>query len=296
MNTLNWDGFRYFLAVAESGSLSGAARLLGSNQPTVGRYIDALETELGVSLLQRSVKGVSLTQEGQMIYEQSKAIHHSVIKIQRLSQEGKEEVSGTVRLSLPEGLAHEILIPALNNFYQQYPNVNLELNVSSAAANLARGEADIAVRLFRPEQDDLVVKFLGEMKMAVYASRDYRKNYGLPANLKQLDQHRIISYGKQLFALDENQWLLKHGDESLCVLHSDSTLARLNATLSGVGLSIQPEVIAEKHSELISVFSESELPSHNAWLVYHKDLRQVARIRAVNDFISSCLSNCLYQN
>lgn len=286
MNSINWDGFRYFLAVAESGSLSAAARVMGSNQPTVGRYVDALETDLGVKLFQRSVKGLLLTQEGRLVYEQSKAIHHSVVKIQRLSQDGADELSGTVRLSLPEGLAYEILVPSLEEFYRQYPEVNLVLDISSATANLTRGDADVALRLFRPDELDLVAKYLGEMKMGLYATSGYKKKYGLPLKINDLKNFRVIAYGDQLSQLPENDWLLENTDQALHVFNSDSTQARLKATLASAGISIQPDMIAGLYPELIRVFETIEIPGHKIWLVYHNDLRSVARVRAVIDFLS----------
>ncbi len=194
MNSMNWDGFRYFIAAAEAGSLSAAAIALESNQSTVGRHIDALETALAIKLFQRSVKGLSLTEEGQVIYEQAQHIQNSVVKIQRVIQGGEATASGTVRLSLPEGLGQEILIPALEKFYQQYPQVKLIFNVSPTTANLTQGEADVAVRLFRPEEPDLVVKFLGEMKLGLYASESYKENFGLPGQLRAvvMHNHKII--------------------------------------------------------------------------------------------------------
>ncbi len=290
MNNMNWDGLRYFIAAAEAGSLSTAAKILKSNQPTVGRHIDTLETELGVKLFRRSVRGLSLTEEGQVIFKQSQKIKNSVAKIHRSVNGDKETFSGTVRLSLPEGLGQEILIPLLNDFYQTYPQIKLIFNISSSAANLTQGEADIAVRLFRPEEADLVVKYLGEMKMGLYAAEKYKIDFGLPNRLKDLSQHRVITYGDQLSILAENQWLLAHSDKSQRILSSDSTITRLKATAAGVGISIQPEVIAETSPHLHHTLVTAKLPPHKVWLVYHKDLRHVSRIRAVVDFISACLA------
>jgi DNA-binding transcriptional LysR family regulator len=293
MNNINWDGLRYFLVAAEAGSLSSAAKALNSNQPTVGRHIDALENTLGVKLFQRSVKGISLTEEGQAVFEQAQKIQHSVVKIQRVVQGGEDHASGTVRLSLPEGLGQELLIPALDKFYKAYPDVKLIFNVSATTANLTQGEADIAVRLFRPEEADLVIKHLGEMNIGLYASKKYEKNHGLPDRLKDLRQHKVITYGDHLSILPENQWLLNHSEESLRILCSDSTVTRFKATTSGIGISLQPEVLAQTNKNLIRLFKAANLPAHNVWMVYHKDLRHMSRIRAVVDFISNYLTKAL---
>jgi DNA-binding transcriptional LysR family regulator len=293
MNSMDWDNFRYFTAAADAGSLSAAAVLLESNQSTVGRHIDALESALAIKLFQRSVKGLSLTEEGQAVYEQAQQIQNSIVKIQRLVQGAEETATGTVRLSLPEGLGQEVIIPMLDRFYQQYPNVKLIFNVSATTANLTQGEADIAVRLFRPEEPDLVIKYLGEMKMSLYASESYKDNYGLPKQLKDLRKHKVITYGDQLSILPENQWLLNHSDDSLRILCSDSTVTRFKATLSGVGLSLQPDVLAKTQSDLIPLFRSAKLPAHKVWLVYHKDVRHMSRIRAVADFLSHGLAESL---
>ena len=295
MNSMNWDGFRYFTAAAEAGSLSAAAISLDSNQSTVGRHIDALESALGIKLFQRSVKGLSLTEEGQAVYEQAQHIQNSIVKIQRIVQGGEETATGTVRLSLPEGLGQEVIIPVLDRFYQQYPKVKLIFNVSATTANITQGEADIAVRLFRPEEPDLVIKYLSEMKLGLYASESYKKNYGLPVQLKDLRKHKVITYGDLLSILPENQWLLNHSDEALRILSSDSTVTRFKATVSGVGISLQPEVLAQTNPDLIHLFKSAKLPAHKVWLVYHKDVRHMSRIRAVVDFLSTCLGEVLKQ-
>jgi DNA-binding transcriptional LysR family regulator len=239
------------------------------------------------------VKGLSLTKDGQAIYEQAKYIQNSVVRIQRLAQGAEVDASGTVRLSLPEGLSQEVLIPVLDNFYQQYPNVKLVFNVSATTANLRQGEADVAVRLFRPEESDLVIKFLGEMTLGLYASSAYKENHGLPKQLKDIRKHKVIVYGEQLSILPENQWLLNHSEDALRILSSDSTVTRFKATASGVGLSLQPDVLAQTSPNLIRLFKSAQLPSHKVWLVYHEDVRKIPRIRAVVDFLSTCLSGVL---
>jgi DNA-binding transcriptional LysR family regulator len=293
MNSMNWDGFRYFVAAAEAGSLSATALLLGSNQSTVGRHIDALESALGIKLFHRSVKGLRLTEEGQAVFEQAQHIKNSVVKIQRVLQGGEETASGTVRLSLPEGLGQEVIIPALDRFYQQYPDVKLIFNVSASTANITQGEADVAVRLFRPEEADLVIKYLSEMKLGLYASKSYQKNFGLPKQLKELRKHKVITYGDLLSILPENQWLLNHSAETLRIMSSDSTVARFKATVAGVGISLQPEVLARTSPDMVRLFRSVKLPAHKVWLVYHKDIRHMSRIRAVVDFLSACLGEGL---
>lgn len=289
MNSIDWDGFRYFIAAAETGSLTAAAKKLGSNQPTVGRHINTLEAALGIKLFQRTVKGLILTEEGEYVFEQSQLIQSSVIKVKRKTQGEDEEYSGTVRLALPEGLCLEVVTPLLPQFYNEYPNINLILNVSSSSTNLMQGEADIAIRLFRPKDVNLVAKSLGHMSLGLFASSDYIKTHGTPTTEKDLKEHRLIAYSDQLSNLPENQWLLNHSEESSRILYSDNTTTRLKATIAGVGISIQPNMFCETNAQLVPLLKSIELPSHEVWLVYHNDLRHLGRIRAVVKFLSSIL-------
>lgn len=284
MNNMNWDNLRYFIAVAEQGSLSAAAQALQSNQPTVGRKIDALERSLGMKLFTRNSNGLSLTDEGYSILENSQLIESGVHNIQRMINGQADKPSGAVRLALPEGLAVEMLTPHLDKFYEQFPNIKLILNISTKSANLLRGEADIAIRLYRPAEANLVVKKLADMQLGLFASNQYLKQNKPVKSIRDLSQQAFISYGDELQHLDENQWLLKHTQPSRNRLASDSTLTRLQATNAGLGVSIQPLVIGNKN-KLSQLLPKTKLPSHPVWLVYHNDLRQIERIRVVINYL-----------
>lgn len=293
MNCLNWDGLRYFSAAAKAGSLSAAAKMLDSNQSTVSRHIDVLEKALDTTLFQRSVKGLRLTEQGQVVFEQAQCILGSVRSIQRLVHGEKATAKGIVRLSLPEGLGQEVLVPALDAFYQQHPEIKLVFNMSATTAGQRQGDTDISVRLFQPEEPDLLVTYLGEMGTGLYASEKYKKNYGLPSKLKDVRTHRVITYGEQLAILPENQWLLNHSSPTLRVLYSDSTVTRFKAAVSGIGLSLQPKILAQTNDQLIQLFKSVKLPSHKVWMVYHRDVQYTTRIRATAEFISSCIGDML---
>ncbi len=285
MNDLSWDDFRYFLAAAESGSLCAAAKYLNSNQPTVGRHIDTLEAALGLKLFQRHKRGLTLTNEGVWVLEQSQLMHSGVQNIQRKIEGDYQQLQGSVRLALPEGLCNEIIIPRLESFYQQYPNLRLILNVSSRTANLTRGEADIAIRLFRPKEADLVTRQLTHMEMGLYASHEYLQIHGHPESVTDLLQHRVISYGDELAGLPENKWLVGHVSPGNNILQSDSTVSRLKATACGLGISIQPCMIAVANTSLIRILEDVPLPTHEVWITYHRDLRHVLRIRVTVEFL-----------
>lgn len=287
MNNFDWDDLRYFLGVAEHGSLSAAAKWMNSNQPTVGRHIDALESALGMRLFQRTPTGLILTQEGTMLLEQAETVRSGMLNIQRLSGGKPQQPRGSVRLALPEGICHEVVVPALGRFLDACPHIRLTLNVSSRTADLTRGEADIAIRLFRPRQSDLVVRRLGRLEMGLFASPAYLGRHGTPARVADLKTHSIIAYGDELAGQAENRWLLERSSAERIVLRSDSTTTRQRATGTGLGISVQPRFPAGPVDGLVPVLRQSALPGYEIWLAYHRDLRGVYRVRAVIDFLAS---------
>lgn len=282
---IDWEAIRHFLVVAETGSLSAAASQLGSSQPTVGRRIDGLETTLGFKLFRRHARGLDLTHEGAQLLEQARQMLHGAANIQRLAAGDFQQPSGTVRLSLPEGLCHGVLLPAMGDFQARFPSIRLVLVVSSRTADLTHGEADIAIRLFRPREPDLVVKKLGLMKMGVYAGAEYLKGHPPVTKPAHLCGHRCIGYGDDLGSLAENRWLLDHCGPENVVIRTDSTSSRLQATEENLGVSIQPCFLGDRNRSLVRLVGDADLPGHEIWLTYHRDLGHSIRTRAVTEFL-----------
>lgn len=290
---INWQDIYHFLMVAECGTLSEAARRLGTSQPTLSRRIEALEASLGCNLFKRHARGLQLTPEGETMVEEARQMMQRAANIERLARGKLSAMEGEVRLALPEGLCNEIVAPALEPFLARYPQLRLLVGVSPQAADLLHGEADIALRLYRPHQPDLVVRKLGEMTMGLYASRRYLDVHAAPCTPSDLQGHKVIAYGEGLRHLAENQWLLSHATEKQSVLSSDSTSCRLQATRHGLGISIQPTMIAAHYPELVALFEGSDIPGHEIWLTYHKDLARSERIRLVVKLLVEAVDGAL---
>lgn len=286
---INWHDIYLFLIVAESGSLSQAARRLDTSQSTLSRRIEALEADLGLSLFKRHSRGLDLTHEGMRLVEQARQMMHSAANIERLANGEQMKPEGVVRISLPEGLCNELIVPTLGEFQQRYPKLQIVLGVTARASDLMRGEADLALRLYRPIEPDLMVRKLGEMSLGLYASREYLQRHPAPASLADLARHDIIGYGDQLSGLEENQWLLQHCSEERVVLRSDSTSCRLRAACSGVGISIQPIMIAQHQPALVSLLQGTEMPGHEIWLTYHRDLARSYPMRLVANWLAEVI-------
>lgn len=289
MNNANWDDLRIFLTAARSGSLSAASRELGSNQPTVGRHIDMLEQTLGMRLFQRHPRGLTLTDEGKRILEIAEEMDRAAATLARQPHGGYQTISGTVHIAAPEGLAVCVLAPALDEFTRSHPDLNLILDPSSASADLTRGEADIAVRLYRPDTQDLVVRRIRDMEFGLYASTEYLHRHGTPSSATALQEHRFIGYGNGLRDHPENRWLEALIGPARIALRSDNTLTRLTATRTGMGIAVLPQLLITD-AALERVLPEIAPQARTIWLAIHRDLQHVARNRLVLEFLADTLA------
>ncbi len=290
MNNTNWDDLRIFLAAARGGSLSAASRALNSNQPTVGRRIAALEQVLGVRLFQRHAQGLTLTEDGQRVLRTVENMDVAAAALARQPQGDPVGLRGTVRIAAPEGLGVQLLTPALSVLAQRYPDLNLVLEPSAIGADLIRGEADIAVRLYRPDVQDLVVRRIREMEFGLYAAPQYLQRHGTPVTIAALHVQRFIGYGERLLDHVESRWLETLTGQARYVLRSDNTLTRLTAARAGLGIAVLPHLLAG-NTGLQHLLPDYAPPSRTIWLVVHRDLQQVSRMRVVLDFLADLLES-----
>lgn len=292
MNTVDWNDVRYFLAAARTGSLAAASRELGSHQPTVGRRIDSLERHLGVRLFQRHAQGLTLTEEGRRILESAEAMGEAAATLQRIGRLETLEARGTVRIAVPTGLSVQLIAPNLPRLRERFPDLDVVLQPSASSADLTHGEAEIAVRLYRPDSDELVVRRAGEMAFGLYGAPAYLARYGVPRDPGSLAHHLFIGYGERLRGMEENRWLEALAASARFVLRSDDTHTRLAAAEAAVGLAVLPHVLAEHARLLERVLDDVAPPSKPLWLVVHRDLRHLPRVRAALEWLTELLRAC----
>ncbi len=285
MNNLDWDDIRYFLAAAQTGSLAAASRQLGSHQPTVGRHIDHLEKQLGVRLFQRHAQGLTLTEEGQRILQAAETMSEAAAIMQRAGAGEGAEMRGSIRVAVPSGLAVHLIAPHMHHFLERYPELDVVLQPSASSADLTHGEAEVAIRLYRPSAEELVIRRAGTMRFGLYGAKDYLRQHGVPENNEAMPRHRFIGYGDQLRHLEENAWLETLAGDARFVLRSDDTHTRLAAAGAALGLAVLPDFLAQRSPQLQRVLEWEEVPSKPIWLVVHRDLRHLARVRAMLDWL-----------
>ncbi|MFQ5534910.1 MAG: LysR family transcriptional regulator [Sphingomonadales bacterium] len=285
---MDWAAIQDFLAVAETGSLSAAARRLRVSQPTMGRRISALESELGTSLFVRTRRGLGLTDTGGRILDHARKMEHEALAVDRIAGGSDQMLEGSVRITATEGLTVQWLTPRLMEFRDRYPGIRIELISDNTAANLMRREADIAIRMFRPRQAELIARRIGTIAYGLYASTEYLRRHGTPENIASLRQHYAVAPDESLVQLSKESWqrFERMFGERRVAYRSNSFLAQLNAVRAGFGIGAFACPMVKRDPDLVRLL-ESEMQFVNEmWLVAHSELRRNARIRAVYDFLA----------
>jgi DNA-binding transcriptional LysR family regulator len=286
MSDLDWSVLRDFLAVAKTGSLSRAAEMLKVSQPTLSRRITALEQQLNARLFVRTPRGLLLTDDGEAVLEGARRVEHEALAIERKADASHQSITGTVRISLTEGLGTAWLPQQLAAFHTKNPGLCVELHVENRAVDLVRREADIAVRMFRPNQPDLIAKHVGDVVMGLYAAKSYLAKHGRPQRAEDLRAHTLVGFDESLGRNPAVQQFEAMFEKDRIVHRSNSFLGQLAATRAGIGLGVHDCFLADADPELERLMPRYFSHTLQAWLVTHPDVRRSARIRAVYDFIS----------
>ncbi len=290
MNGMDWSILRDFIAVAETGGLSQAARRLRVSQPTLSRRIAALEAQLKVPLFQRTPRGLLLTDAGENVLAGARRVEEEALAIERRADAAQEGLSGTVRLSVTESIGALWLPKRLAAFHAKYPGVCVEVLVDNRAANLVRREADIAIRLFRPDQPDLIARHVGEMVMGLYGAKDYLAKHGTPTTVMQLKSHFLVGFDENMGTRNKAVQRLERCFSPEKIVHrSSSFIGQLTATQAGIGLGVHDCVLADADATLTRVLPEDFDHRMEVWLVTHADMRRSGRIRAVYDFLADAI-------
>lgn len=283
-----WELYRSFLAVIREGSLSAAARSLGMTQPSLGRHVRQLESDLDVVLFTRSPQGFLPTDLGDELAIHAQAMYATSAALRRAASGSNSEVRGVVRVTCSEVIGAEVLPPMLTDLRQRHPGITIELSLSNRSEDLLRKDADIAVRMIRPVQGALVARHVGAIPLGLYAHRRYLKANGTPRVLEDLHQHAIIGYDHETPALRAIRDKLPFSRENFS-LRTDSDLAQLAAIRAAYGIGGCQCALAERDKNLLRVLPQAFAPSLDTWLVMHEDLKTSRRTRIVFDHLAAAL-------
>jgi DNA-binding transcriptional LysR family regulator len=283
--TIGWELYRSFLGVLTEGSLSGAARALGITQPTVGRHIAALEQELGIVLFTRSQTGLLPTEAAASLRAYAEAMESTAAALERAagSQGGDGVVKGVVRVSCSDVIGVEVLPLVIAELRETHPDLKVELVLTDRVQDLLRREADIAVRMVQPKQEQLVARRIGRIEVGLHARRDYLERRGTPRDLGQLALHSTIGYDQQTAFVRQAEKSLPGLRRDLFALRSDSNLAQLAFIRAGAGIGMCQVPLGRRDGNLVRVLPKMVSLPLETWVTMHEDLRGAPRCRVTFD-------------
>jgi DNA-binding transcriptional LysR family regulator len=282
---MEWDDFKYFLAVARSGSLTGAAQALKTSAATVGRRITALEGRLGARLFDRAQTGYALTESGEAIRLKAEEVEEAVLSLEREAFGRDLRATGKVRVATAEDIASVIVAPRLPEFRRLHPGIVLEVVSSWEVANLTRREADVAIRTVRPTQGDYVIRQTGVWNCALYVSKPYAHAHKLVADVNEMPEVEVISWTEE-HRFRGGDWFDKHAPNAPVIFAANSRHIHYAACKAGLGAAILPCLTADNDRDLVRLLPPQRVRSVPLWLVAHRDLIRTARVRAVMDFLA----------
>jgi len=291
MHNVDWNDLRYLLAVSRAGSLAGAARSLGVRHTTVSRRIEALEAALAASLFTRTPDGMTLTEAGVAVLPLAEEVERTVETMERRVAGDDDRVEGVVRLTTSEALSG-FLVRRLGELQNRYPNLTVDVLSTNASLDLARGEADMALRLVPTAQADLVSKRLCDAGWSLYAAEGYVARMGRPSDPNTLAGHNIVGFDETMAKTPGAVWLDAHADGGHIVMRCNSIIAAMNAMIAGMGVGMVPCFLAEDEPTLTRL-TDAVLSTRGVWVVFHPDVAKIKRVRAVIDFVTEIVNRDL---
>lgn len=287
---IEWELYRSLLGVLREGSLSGAARALGIAQPTVGRHVAALEAALGLALFTRSQTGLIPTEAALALRPHAEALASTAAALERVAASYGDGVRGVVRVTASEVIGIEVLPAVAAALRARHPDLKVELVLSNSVQDLLQREADVAVRMTPPSQDQLVARRVGIIELGLHASADYLARHGTPATLDELAKHALIGYDRPppfaRAAMRRHPWF---GRERLA-LRTDSDLAQLALIRAGAGIGICQAALAGRAPALVRVLPAAFSMPLETWVTMHEDLRDSPRCRVTFDALVEALA------
>jgi DNA-binding transcriptional LysR family regulator len=287
----SWDELRTFVEVARDGSLSGAARRLGLTQPTVGRHIDSLEAALGLTLFTRSPRGLTPGPAALGLVPHVEAMAASAGALVRAASGEAAADRGTVRVTASEIIGGEVLPAIIASFRAAHPGIAVELALTNRTEDLARRDADIAVRMVRPTQKGLVARRIGAARIGLYAHRDYLARFGMPRSLADLPNHCVIGFDRDDRSFRAAGEIGRRIAREDFGFRSDSDIAQLAALRAGVGIGGCQENIARRTPDLVPVLPNVLQYALEVWLVMHANLKATQRVRLLFDHLAAGLAD-----
>lgn len=287
---MDWDKLRIFHTVAEVGSFTHAGEALNLSQSAISRQISTLEESIGVSLFHRHARGLLLTEQGEILHQAAKEIFGKLALIEGRLSDSKELAEGPLRITVPEFIGSTWLAPRIRELKEKYPNIQLTILLDDRILNLSMREADAAIRLYEPEQQDLIQRHLTTLHFKIYVSKSYIEQHGYPKKISELKKHILIGFPESMPTpyIDPN-WLFRLANvdptEHNNIIMMNSILGMYNAVDSGAGIAALPEYMVKGNDNLVEVIPDHKGQNVEMFFVYPEERRHSGRISAFRKFI-----------
>ncbi|KNG93391.1 LysR family transcriptional regulator [Pseudaestuariivita atlantica] len=293
VSDLNWSLVQTFLAVAETGSLSAAARALGASQPTVGRQIRQIEEQTGLTLFQRQSRGLSLTPAGETLMKPARAMQVAMRDIALAAGGQSDRLEGTVRITASIFTALHHLPQIIARIREEAPGIAVELVPTDTSENLLFREADIAVRMYRTEQLDIITQHMGELQIGIFATRSYLDRVGMPETMDDLREMDLVGYDKNeriIRGMRDMGWpATRDWFATRCDMHP----VYWELVRAGCGVGFAQVDVGQRDPEMVHLFPDIPIAGLPVWLAAHEGMRRTPRIRLVWDMLAEGLKPVL---
>ena len=281
----DWNDLRYFLAVAREGSTVAAANALKVNQSTVQRRLAALEEAVGSKLVERLPTGYRLTETGAALRPHAEAVEAAVLAFRRQLASVDTELTGTIRVTAAEGIAYLVLTPLLEKFHGRYPGLKVDVILTDRILDLAKGEADVALRAAQLEDSTLIGRKITDLTWGLYSTHGYVERRGGMTGIEDLNRHSVIHFGGELANIQAANWLRAVAPDARIAARCSGVTGALLTVKSGVGVAMLPSHIGDTDSDLVCLLGPLSEPSTACYLLAHPDLHRTPRVRAFFDFM-----------
>ncbi len=285
---MDWDKLRIFHAVADAGSLTHAGDILHLSQSAVSRQIRSLEEQLNTTLFHRHARGLILTEQGELLFDATRAMSKRLEAASARIRDSEEEVFGELRVTTTIGFGSLWLAPRLPQLYAKYPHLKIDLMLEERLLDLPMREADVAIRMKEPSQADLIRRRLMNINMRLYASSKYLAAEGTPQSLEDLRTHRLISQNASAPQVSAGAILVRElmSYEIGSTLTVNNYFGVLQGVIHDLGIGVLPDYLTQDFPELVRVLPDVESSEVPVFLAYPEELRQSKRIEVFRDFVT----------
>lgn len=282
---MNWDDYRFFLAVARGGQLSSVGRAMNVDHATVSRRIKALELELQSKLFDSSPQGYSLTAEGAELLPIAEQMEQATLQAEAALANYDKKLSGTVRIGVPDGVAAYVLSDVAKTICENYPKLKIQLIAMPQQFSLSKREVDFAITVSPPRSGRTKLRKITDYTLHLYGTKSYLEKAPKITSKADLSKHRGVGYVPELLHDKELDYMPLFGSEFELQLTSTSVHVQLHAILKGAGIGIVHDFMARNHTELVPVLKNEVSIQRSFWLTVHEDYAQIDRIRICMDAI-----------